>query len=167
MAENQVSSAASEKRPDIAVAVALSVGGSRQLFKEDNLGFSTTSHGYVSAHEIQFSIDLSPSRLGSPIARQEAMVHSVCSSPTASLSYSPGGWSVRCSVYPSSLRGTGAFLEGQYSQAEVLAFGGVPTASIRLSKRIKKQPNAQRLLSLSEHKGSHSSGIRLWIQIIF
>jgi hypothetical protein len=54
---------------------------------------------------------------------------------------SPGG-SARRSLSPSSSRGTGAFLGGRYSQAEVLAFGGVPAAGIRSSDRIRQQLNA-------------------------
>jgi hypothetical protein len=93
-------------------------------------GFPSPPVG-LSEHDAQQSGDHVLSRSALPSAWQEAMVHSVISSPSVSLSHSPGGKSLHRSVSPSTPRGTGAFLGGRYSQAEVLAFGGVPAAGIR------------------------------------
>jgi hypothetical protein len=69
----------------------------------------------------------------------------------------PGG-GARCSLSPSSLPGTGVFLGGRLSQAEVVAFGGVPIGGIRSSERIRAQPNA-------DSTQLDSSAITHWIQV--
>jgi hypothetical protein len=89
----------------------------------------------------------------SPRERQEAISLPVSLSPDSGLPCSPGGITchsvsllpdslLHCSLSPSSSRGTGAFLGGRYSQAEVLAFGCVPAAGIRSSDWIRQQPSA-------------------------
>jgi hypothetical protein len=87
--------------------------------------------------------------------RQEATVHSVSRS-ASSLPCSPGGVTRR-SLSPRTPTGTGVFLGGRYSQADVAAFGGVPIAGIRSSERIRKQPNAdstqlERAQEIAKHR---------------
>jgi hypothetical protein len=141
-AENQFLPVAAEILSKTAVTAAISDGDFSISVAENVGGFPISPEG-LSEHDAQQTVDHVSSRSASPSAWQEAMVHSVISSPSVSMSHSPGGKSLNRSSSPSTPRGTGAFLGGRYSQAEVLAFGGVPAAGIRSSERIKKQPNAE------------------------
>jgi hypothetical protein len=123
--------------PSDAPAAIVQPAGSSQHLLLDQTGSQSSVAGSESGHD-----EVLPTEGSLLVAWQEAKVQSANSSPRVSLPSSPQQRTVSGNGSPFTPRGTGDFLGGRYSQAEVLAFGGIPTAGIRSSERIKKQPNA-------------------------